>query len=93
MESEHIKYSIVLAYYQWWGIKFYHFVECESYLVGNNKPDATFLLAEYYYFQDQNDKAKELYNKYLSYGTITDPFGTNQASFRKASEERLKAIG
>jgi GT2 family glycosyltransferase len=95
MEAEHIKYSIALACYQQAGIKFnldYPNLS-RDFLIDNNKPDATFLLAEYYYFQDQNDKAKELYNKYLSYGTITDPFGTNQASFRKASEERLKAIG
>jgi glycosyltransferase involved in cell wall biosynthesis len=92
MEREHIRYSIALCFYQDYGVQFPQY-RPDWLLQDNNKPDATFLLAEYYYFQDQNEKAKELYNKYLSYGTITDPFGTNQASFRKASEERLKAIG
>jgi GT2 family glycosyltransferase/tetratricopeptide (TPR) repeat protein len=92
MEADHIKYSIALCHYQWVGVEFWKH-DVDDYLFDNNKPDATFLLAEYFYFIDNNEKAKELYTKYLSYGTITDPFGTNQASFRKASEERLKVIG
>jgi GT2 family glycosyltransferase len=92
MERDHIRYSIALCHYQEQGISFPQY-RPDWLLENNNKPDATFLLAEYYYFQDQNDKAKELYQKYLSFGAITDPFGTNQSSFRVACEERLKVIG
>lgn len=92
MEKDHINYSMALAVYQHQGVNFFKY-NTIWLLDGNNKPDATFLLAEYYYFQDQNKKAKELYQKYLSFGAITDPFGTNQSSFRVACEERLKVIG
>ena len=86
---DHLKYSIALCKYQDGS-----FIEESTlnYLNGNRKPDALFLIAEWFFMTGSYDIAKEAYEKYLNFGEITDIRGTHQESFQHHSKQRLEEI-
>lgn len=62
-----------------------------GYVEDNPKPDATFLLAEHYFFRGELIDARALYCKY-SGSRYIDFFGTNQDTFHEAAERRIAHI-